>query len=163
MNDNKLYLFENFLSAAECRAYLRQVPALSTRDFRDMSWRDRTINITFDPITIRVVNFFNEYFKTDNIEVDDAEIQLWPVGIESYMHVHDRDDRKCSKWNSLIYLNDNYDGGEFFTPTDEIKPKPGLLTFFNGRSLPHGVRPVKLNHRYTMIFWLNDKSEKQHV
>jgi len=45
-----------------------------------------------------------------------------------------------SDYNSLLYLNDNFSGGEFFTETGlTIKPIPGRLTFFDGSIVTHGV------------------------
>ena len=38
-----------------------------------------------------------------------------------------------------------------------VKPKPGLLTFFDGKEVHHGVSQVKHKDRYTLIFWWKDK------
>jgi hypothetical protein len=54
----------------------------------------------------------------------------------------------------LLYLNDDFEGGEFFTDTGiRIKPKKNRLTFFNGSAIPHGLTKVEKAHRYTIIFW----------
>lgn len=58
---------------------------------------------------------------------------------------------------SLIYINDDYDGGEIFFPNQDIKFKPeaGSLVFFPGDvNYLHGVTEVTQGIRYTMPnFW----------
>ena len=58
---------------------------------------------------------------------------------------------------SLMYINDNYDGGEiYFTNQDiTIKPKAGSAIFFPGDiHYTHGVTKVLNNNRYTSpAFW----------
>jgi predicted 2-oxoglutarate/Fe(II)-dependent dioxygenase YbiX len=57
----------------------------------------------------------------------------------------------------LIYLNDDYEGGELYFPQHDIqiKPKAGTLAFFPGdKNYLHGVNPIKSGKRYTCpIFW----------
>jgi len=57
-------------------------------------------------------------------------------------------------YNSLIYLNEDFDGGHFITKNGiKIKPEKGMLTFFNGQTIWHGVETVKNKDRKTLIFW----------
>ena len=70
------------------------------------------------------------------------------------LHVHDHNGRENIKYNSLIYLNENFLGGNFVTSKGiDIKPKKGMLTFFNGQTVCHGVKTVLQNDRKTIIFW----------
>lgn len=85
---------------------------------------------------------------------NDIQYQVWKVGTQSDPHVHDEGERVYCDYNTMIYLNDDYDGGEFYTLDDkEFKPNTGDVTFFNGELVWHGVRPVKNKDRYTMIIW----------
>jgi len=60
----------------------------------------------------------------------------------------------ASGYNSLIYLNDDFEGGLFHTEKGIfIKPEPGLLTFFDGRHVFHGTSEVKKKDRFSLIFW----------
>ena len=57
-------------------------------------------------------------------------------------------------YNSLIYLNDDFKGGEFFTRNGiKLKPQAGMLTLFDGSKVSHGLKKVKNKDRKTMIFW----------
>jgi predicted 2-oxoglutarate/Fe(II)-dependent dioxygenase YbiX len=80
--------------------------------------------------------------------------QNWNVNSISDLHIHNERGREKTKYNSLIYLNDNYNGGEFYTKNGiVIKPSVGLLTLFNGQKVWHGVNMVKKKDRHTLIFW----------
>lgn len=53
----------------------------------------------------------------------------------------------------VMYLNDEYTGGEIFFPAYdiEVKPKPGDLMFFPGSNLyMHGVRELLSGERFTI-------------
>jgi hypothetical protein len=56
--------------------------------------------------------------------------------------------------SGLLYLNDNYEGGELCFPEQNLslKPKPGSLIFFEGDySKPHGVNKIISGSRYNLI------------
>ena len=62
-----------------------------------------------------------------------------------------------SRYNSLIYLNNDFDDGAFHTSWGIfINPEPGLLTFFDGKKIFHGVSEVKKKDRFTLAFWWKD-------
>ena len=61
-------------------------------------------------------------------------------------------------FSSLIYLNNDYEGGELWFPQYNgfsIKPEPGMLVTFRGdENTLHGVKMVTKGTRYTVsIFW----------
>jgi predicted 2-oxoglutarate/Fe(II)-dependent dioxygenase YbiX len=61
-------------------------------------------------------------------------------------------------YSALIYLNDDYEGGELCFPLHgiEIKPKPGTLIMFPGNCMYlHEVKKVLSGHRYTHNFFLS--------
>jgi hypothetical protein len=56
----------------------------------------------------------------------------------------------------LIYLNDNYEGGEIVFPKQDltIKPKSGMLIAFPGNIMyPHLVQPSYGDLRYALSLW----------
>ena len=57
----------------------------------------------------------------------------------------------------LLYLNNNYDGGEIYFPklNISIKPKPGTLIFFEGNEdTAHGVKEISNGCRINFISFL---------
>jgi hypothetical protein len=82
--------------------------------------------------------------------------------LESYNITKDHIDSFKENFNdkhysSILYLNNNYSGGELYMPQHnfEVKPEPGMLVCFKGdENNLHGVKMVTEGIRYTMsIFW----------
>lgn len=91
-------------------------------------------------------------------------IRKWEVGEHQDIHA---DGETAAGWpgynyvvdyGSIMYLNDNYEGGELFFPkyNFHIKPKPGTLIFFPSTNMyAHGVTEVTDGVRYTSPhFWV---------
>lgn len=56
----------------------------------------------------------------------------------------------------VLFVNDDYEGGELYFPRQDIlvKPEKGMALFFpSGVTHPHGVRPVLKGTRYTIVSW----------
>lgn len=62
--------------------------------------------------------------------------------------------------SALLYLSDNYNGGELIFPLQgiKIKPSPGNLIFFEGDdTVPHEVSEVISGERHNIICFLSSK------
>ena len=64
------------------------------------------------------------------------------------------------EYGSIIYLNEEYEGGNLYFPQHEIevRPKPRMLGFFPGTlEYLHGVKEITSGIRYTLSsFWTTD-------
>lgn len=70
--------------------------------------------------------------------------------------VYQKQDNWSGHMSVLIYLNDDYEGGEIVFPKQnfKVKPKSGMLIAFPGnRMYPHLVEPCYGNLRYTISLW----------
>ena len=62
---------------------------------------------------------------------------------------------------SVVYLNDNYKGGQTFIDDGTvIEPVQGRGLFFDGVHYRHGVFTVKKNVRYTLTAWFKAKKDE---
>lgn len=110
------------------------------------NWSDKNLttpSIYSNSIDKRV----SEVFKFDDkINFNGAgTIQRMPAGVSLGAHIDNHSDPSIV-WASVIYLEDNYNGGElYFKNLDiQIKPKPGSLVIFPGTpEYEHGVKEVK--------------------
>ena len=62
--------------------------------------------------------------------------------------------------SAIVYLNDEFEGGDFVFPDLHIRvrPEPGLLVCFpSNRYYRHGVEPVTKGNRYSMVTWMTVK------
>lgn len=84
-------------------------------------------------------------------------LNIWREGMHMLPHSDEVGDRYPERnYASLIYLNDDYEGGELYIPSlnFELKPQKGMMVAFAGGTLLHGVKPVISGTRYTNSCWL---------
>lgn len=150
-------IFDGVLSKDKCDQYAKRIEdwyAFRVRTKHNpMYWTSRKLDISDDPICADVKLFLEKKLGLIT-EMQSADLQCWPIDSFSPLHVHNERGREICDFNSLLYLNDGFDGGEFHTSTGiDIKPRVGRLTFFDGSMTQHGVKPVLNNNRYTIAFW----------
>lgn len=81
----------------------------------------------------------------------------------SGMHVH-FDSSRPDDIATIIYLNDDYEGGEIYFPdyNKTIKPKAGdLVAFPDNENFRHGVNEVVGTTRYTTPRWFTTEGTKE--
>lgn len=102
-----------------------------------------------------VLNIINKF----NINCDRAFIMHYPKGVGSVWHVDNHSvengDDIYYKWktSSIIFLNDNFDGGELVYPDQDItiKPKTGMMVIAPADDkFPHFVNPSS-SDRYVLV------------
>ncbi len=152
-NYEKIFVFENFLSNEKCDYYFSKIKNLGYGTF---TWDKKTIDITNDIIVTEAITFFKKKLNL-NLQILQAQIQNWNISSSSPLHIHNENNRNQIKFNSLLYLNDDFEGGEFITKNGiSLKPKKGMISIFNGKKVWHGVNPVRKRDRKTIIFWWKD-------
>jgi predicted 2-oxoglutarate/Fe(II)-dependent dioxygenase YbiX len=101
------------------------------------------------------------------LETNSAGIRRWDVGEYQPLHADGEDpeghpnEAFIVDYGAVIYLNDDYEGGEIYFPDHklEFKPKAGTLVFFPSNTMYiHGVREITKGVRYTTpSFWIPTK------
>jgi hypothetical protein len=150
--NKSVYFFKNFMQQNEAAPYIERIKNKYALVGNIDDFNTRTIEISQEPIVDKVKQFIESKLPV-KLSCRQAQIQIWPEESRSELHRHDHRGRENGDFNSLIYLNDDFDDGEFITEFSKYKPEVGTLTFFNGKQNYHGVTPVKKAHRYTIIFW----------
>ena len=102
----------------------------------------------------------------------------WPIGgfqdphLDTYSYQekddvdYNEEEREKSprrEWTCIVYLNDDYTGGEtYFPPTDyypfgyQVEKNVGDGLLFQGIYHGHGVFKVRRNPRHTLAIWFSD-------
>lgn len=65
--------------------------------------------------------------------------------------------------SAIVYLNDNYEGGELEFPNFKIKikPEPGMLILFpSNYAYAHIAHPVTSGTKYAIVTWVHDEPIK---
>lgn len=89
-----------------------------------------------------------------------TDLVLWNKGKSMEAHVDtgkgsDEETRKILKprhYSSVIYLNDDFKGGQTFVKQKKVKPQKGAALIFES-NVPHGVAEVKEGVRGTIASW----------
>jgi len=68
---------------------------------------------------------------------------------------------KQREWTCILYLNDNFSGGETYVPNGEtFVPETGAGLLFQGIYIEHGVNKIRRNQRHTLSFWFSDNQDR---
>ena len=109
---------------------------------------DKCSNSLIQTITNKITDKCKMF--DNNVEIQNLEIVKWPFNSRLNHHIdEDLDD----VFASILYLNDNFWGGQTAFDTFQINPKIGRLLIFSNRHYKHSVRRVKFNSRYTLAAW----------
>lgn len=77
------------------------------------------------------------------------QLVKWPAGEWQPSHK----DFNYHTWTSIIYLNDNFEGGETVVGDKRISPEQGKMITFAGSQIEHEVLPILEGDRYTVAVW----------
>ena len=109
---------------------------------------DKCSNSLIQTITNKITDKCKMF--DNNVEIQNLEIVKWPFNSRLNYHIdEDLDD----VFAAILYLNDNFWGGQTAFDTFQINPKIGRLLIFSNRHYKHSVRRVKFNSRYTLAAW----------
>ena len=153
---------DNYLTAEECDQLVALYDASPFRDPDLIGFWAQRVKWPVYPDDIRVKirkqrrelaeSLFNKKFETRNLN-----ITLWRVGDFQGPHSDygGRNEYPDRDYASIIYLNDDFEGGEIYMPEWKMShvPKKGQLVIFPGGTVLHGVTEVKKNRRLTSICW----------
>lgn len=171
--DNNVLIVKDFLSKEEARklsTWMRNfdyssLPVHSVRFWKQRLFHEAGYNEAFlpvkditDTLVQRVYEALN-LFKQDDWEISGQNfIKMYPGSnpnadkdiMEMFYHIdNQRHMTKLIYWGSVIYPNDNYDGGEIDYPQYNFsyKPEAGSLVFHSGFTT-HGVKRVTSGDRF---------------
>jgi predicted 2-oxoglutarate/Fe(II)-dependent dioxygenase YbiX len=183
------FIYEpNFLTPAECALLAETANALAggqhVEGIEDDFWKGRILffrdvlagrpgaaALMRDAqrrVTERLRNF---YELTVPVFADTVQLVRWRTGMHMPAHA-DRahadgapHDMAFRDFASVVYLNDDYDGGELYFPRLDLTVKPAagmLLAFTGGWYHEHGVLKVAMGERLTMpAFYTFDASRRE--
>ena len=101
------------------------------------------------------IYFIDHLFKTKTKSWQHMRLCRW-LPKDSMVFHNDRAEEvnNLMDFSSLIYLNDNYEGGELFFENQTFKMKAlSCILFKSNETNMHGVLEVKKGKRYTIPSW----------
>lgn len=109
-------------------------------------WDDKNLLVSQYPVSIIVTERLLNLIQKSNpqFHLTFGIFQRMQEGVELKAHTDQHTDPSIS-YAAVLYLNDDYEGGEVFWPNKSLtlKPKPRTLVFFPGTNeYNHGVKHV---------------------
>lgn len=104
-------------------------------------------------------------FAGENIKNREESINLLRYGKSGHLPAHQDQGVSSRVLSSVMYLNDNYEGGEieFQNSKVKIKPEAGSIIFFPSNFLyVHEVYPIHDGFRYSMPHWYHNIKDMRH-
>lgn len=147
MDDSTVLIYDRQIDEKTCEELCTEfLNCIPENEFLQLT----RINATFHPI-VDDVQFILEKHLNVKLFCTLAAFQIRGKEHECKLHVHLP---YKSDYNSVLYLNDNFTGGEFYTDEGLVhNPKTGDLIFFNGKKIKHGVKKIHGNKRMAINFW----------
>ena len=158
-----------------------QLAAKNVSDYWDgrFIWQDALPDSEIDAIRIMqqlrflcLTLLMQAVVPSEPLYSDTAQLVRWHKGVELLPHADnvEPDGRPNTSphrsFSSLVYLNDDFEGGETYFPGHGIRFKPergGLVLFGAGTEYVHGVSRVKSGLRYTYAGWFTYEKEREDV
>lgn len=169
-------VIENFISSEECKIVIDSIDD-------EIVWQSNTMqgipdkvskNLYKKPESFQILKTAIDKLQNEiemhfgrPLEEGFPGIRMWSPGEYQPLHADGEDpeghpnEAYVVDYGSVIYLNDDYDGGEIYFPDQDIdfKPKAGTVVFFPSNNMfIHGVREILSGYRYTCPqFWVPTK------
>ena len=169
--NEEVYEINNFLDEKEKLNLLNFIQRYTESDWekvKNENWKgkmleaDADIIKTMKSISLKIKNIFSNYDRINEVYA----VQRFKPNMTMDRH-KDADYSKNLKFGIVLYINNDYEGGEIFYPTLnlKIKPKSGALVIHPG-DLDHEVLEVKNSIRYmitTFVYGANSTIELKEV
>lgn len=140
----------------KCRSFVNDdVPSADTKNYY-VRERINKNNDEFKTIISKVNNHITNLSKTESIKLDG----FWINKITNETNQNDGFHKDVSDITFLMYLNDEFTGGEYEYIVPETKNKEHLipkkyLSIITTKDVAHRVKPVINGERYSIVFFYN--------
>lgn len=160
---DEIIIIENFLSELEVENLLEQINNTSEWKEKDSESNVKITKVLDKNLSWSISNRVKKLFKNEyNMQKLDV---IHKTDSNSYWEEHS-DNSGCEEtklivYGVIIYINDDYEGGNLVYPNINfsVKPKRGMLVYHPG-NYRHYVAKVDLGNRYTLTSFIRDLNKK---
>ena len=163
MNKNEIKSLKNYVEPQDAQSLINLMDELKSKNKLNNERGDGTFRLynSDEPALFNFVKKYSDKFIGDkNLYVTEYLVALYEEGAFMKVHVDVADDREVV--STVIYLNDEYTGGELSFPDVSngyfYTPEKYELVYFP-TPYQHGVNPVKSGKRYIITISYTDKVE----
>jgi hypothetical protein len=121
---------------------------------RNSKMSENTLNLfnKIEPVFKEAFYQYYDYYNLDGIYIPRDNYVITQMQVGNAYDVHNDIREEDDGFSLILYVNDNFEGGElnFFHLNMEYKPISGDIVIFP-HLLYHSVNDVKINNRYTIM------------
>jgi len=170
----KIKIIEDFISPEDAEILISEIIRPSEINPYPDYYADRNGGTAF-PYNKRVMDILRKYAKISNAvqkEFFQTEKDVivtksfgsgWSAGMSGNPHIDAIEKEPFIEYSSVIYLNDEYTGGDIYFPKKDFvhSPKKYSAIFFPGNDYEylHGVSKIESGNRYTALFMQSTQEE----
>lgn len=169
MNKDDIKIIDNYLSDKECNEIINIINCLD-KD-KKLKFFNANTEVLVAPETEKSNNYLSKITETlktlfldNSIYLAEGFFSFWRTGAWAGLHQDNHEGYENLKYSSIIYLNDNYKGGEIQFPelNFSYKAKKGDGIFFPCTEPEHKhlVTKVTQGTRYTIASWYFSASQQ---
>lgn len=158
---NEIMIVDNFLTKEMCEDLIKLYKNDNGVSMKGGVWagRGRWPEYTEEQ-KIKLIDErkeISEKYFDKNFIIDNLHIMIWEPGHKMRPHNDYGADQEFPQrhFASMIYLNDDFEGGNLVIPELKFvnRPKLGQLVTFPGGKYLHGVTTITKGNRYTSACW----------
>lgn len=170
----KIKVIKNFINPEDANILISEIENPSQINPYPEYYKNRNGGTAL-PYNHRVMSILRKYAVAANIVQQDffntnKKVIItksfgsgWLPGTSGNPHIDAIELEPFIEYSSVIYLNDEYEGGEIYFPKQDfiIKPEKYSAIFFPGNDYDyiHGVKEITAGKRYTALYMQSTKSE----
>lgn len=163
MNKDQIKSLKNYVEPQDAQSIINLMDQLRSKDQLNNERGDGTFRLynSDEPILFNFVKKYSDKFiENKNLYVTEYLVALYEEG--AFMAVHRDVEGDRETISTVIYLNNEYTGGELSFPEVDggyfYTPEKYELVYFP-TPYQHGVNPVKSGKRYIITISYTDKAE----
>jgi hypothetical protein len=164
MNQDIVKIIDNFVNEEECKTIIKYMNSQNDPKFwisnntRQMIVNPESQDIK--PILLKCLNNIKEKYNNDNLYIAEYMLSRYEKGFSMSVHIDTEDGREYYTISAVIYLNNDFTGGDVVFPNINFRhsPKKGDAALFLSdlQETMHGVEVVDSGVRYVMPIWITD-------
>jgi len=167
-------IVEDFITEEDANTLINEMKNPSERNEYPVYYKDRNGGTAF-PYNKKVMSLLKKYAIHSNkiqkeffglekdVIVTKAFGSFWMPGTSGAPHIDAIEKEPFIEYSTVIYLNDEYEGGEIYFPRQsfEYSPKKYSAVFFPGNSIDyvHGVKEITSGSRFTALYMQSTKKD----
>lgn len=165
---NKVNVVHNFLNIEECNLLISSMSQINDKSsFVANNLRKILVNPEFEevkPILNKALLEIKKITNTEDLFITEFLLSSYLPGYSMGVHTDLEDGKEHFAISAVVYLNDNFKGGDIVFPLLNFKHAPNLgdLAWFfsDDPECIHGVEKVTSGIRYVMPIWITNNSAK---